>query len=402
MKLLFQLFFIAALVVGCAAQPVSSPTPIGTSGSPGATSQMTMPAEDARTLIPPTPRWEDDFLIAYIKYVEDLQYSSGNELYIIDSRGGHQINVFEGLSGIRAWGFSWSPTGEWLLFGEYDRISEEVDTNHQSLHFNLWVVRSDGTQRHKLMSRAALSWINWAKHQDLFLIHCAFSQGDSEICLVNPENGEITKTGNIGTNAQFSIDGSKYAFIRNQKEIFVANTSDHKADLLFSAAGDIPGFSWTQDQASIITAVENQPGCEDKKNGSTTILEIVLSTKELKALPEVKWSLSRFNFDLAPGEDYLLSSWYLCGEDAGLLYGVVGLRTDHITWPLPNYANYEWTNDGKFLIQEQWGNGHRYFLDPLTGQLVGSFEPPFLESLLTAEDRKQNVNIFWSIQPTIK
>jgi hypothetical protein len=95
------------------------------------------------------PRWEDDFLIAYIKYVEDLQYSSGNELYIIDARGDHQINVFDGLSRIRAWGFSWSPSGEWLLFGEYNRISDQPATHDEHLHFNLWPVRSDGTQRHK-------------------------------------------------------------------------------------------------------------------------------------------------------------------------------------------------------------------------------------------------------------
>ncbi len=402
MKLHFRFFFIAALVVGCTPQLVLSPRSTATSSSPSETPQITVPIENSGTLVAPTPIWDDDFLIAYIKYVEDLQYSGGNELYIINSTRNHQINVFEGLSGTRAWGFSWSPSGEWLLFGEYDQVSQQGETNEQSLHFNLWAVRSNGTQRHKVMRRAAHSSINWAKNKDLFLIHCSFSQGDSEICIVNPENGQIIKTGNIGRNAQFSPDGRKYAYIQSQKEIFIANTSDHKADLLFLASGDIPGFSWTQDQASIITAVENRSGCGDKKDGSTTILQVKLSTKETKALREIEWSLSRFKFELAPSEDHLLSSWYLCGENVDILHGVIGIRNDHIMWPLHNFANYEWTNDGKFLIQEEWGTGHRYFLDPLTGQLVGSFEPPFLQSLLTAEDRQHNVNIFWSIQPTIK
>lgn len=323
-----------------------------------------------------------------------------NALYIINTAGRKKINVFDGLPGVRGSYFSWSPKGSWLLFSEYDQeiISRTTDdTNTELLPYNLWIVRPNGTERHLLATVKDGLSINWALNEEKFFFNCAFAQSDLGICVVYLKSGEIVFTGNIGQSPQPSPDGKRYAFIKDEKEIYITSESVPTIERIFSTeTGIIPGFSWSKDQQSIITAVVNRFGCGNILDGSTTFFKVNLVSREVQVLRNVKWSV--YGWKLSPDQNFLLTSWLLCVGNAYDLGGVIGLTNDLITWELDRWTDYEWAQDSKYLIGIDLFSGQHYLSDPATGKHLGTFGPVFLDSLLNEDERSQFF-IQWVPQP---
>ena len=397
------LLILLSLLIGCVpgnTQIIS--TSVHISVSPTQETQLPKLTETASVLKPttttvsPTPVWSNNLLVAYIKDSIDPDYQDDNALYISDSKGQNQINIFNGLSGKRGGDFSWSPSGNWLLFSEYESEPNQNNTN-TTTPYNLWTVRSDRTQRRKLLVTDGYYPVRWAKNKDIFLINCDIGIGDLEICIVNPENGEIIKTGNVGTDPKFSPDGKKYAFIHGDKEIYIADTNQEVKYQIFSTEDQLHDFSWTNDGAAIITAIIHRQGCGNKNDGSSTIIKVDMATRQVSILRELNWSF--YEVDLSPDQHYILSNWHLCVGNTYNLAGVIGLDNDLVTWPLHNFTSYEWSYDGKYLLANYYFFGDRYFIDPITGNYVGEFKPPFLDSLLPADNSYAS---YWVAQPVVK
>jgi hypothetical protein len=358
-----------------------------------------LPSPSQSPIPTPTPIWGSNFLIAYIKDSIDPSYPDDNSLYIISSKGDNKINVFKGLSGLRGWSFSWSPSGSWLTFEELNRSYKEDNTKPQYTPGNLWVVRSNGTNRRKLFTFNDWYSIQWAIDKDIIITKCSTTSGDTELCIIDPINGVIGRTRNFGSDPKFSSDGNEYAYIQNGKALYVANSINHTNHRIFSTSGNISDYSWTTDQKSIIAAIVNREGCGNELDGSTSIILISIQSKSVIVLREIQWSIS--NFKLSPDQRYLLTNWWLCVGNSYGLDGVIGLRDELITWPLRNLVSHVWSNDGKYLIETDWATGARIFLDPSTGNYVAPFDPPFIGTLLTDQERKDYVNIYWVPQSIV-
>jgi len=406
MRIKIILSCLVLLLVGCARKsshpadsyfPTLTPTSTHQPTTPSMTASVIALATETpaptKTLVTPTPIWDDKVLIAYIKDTNDPNYQNDNSVYIVDSKGQNQVNVFAGITGIRGLDLSWSPSGRWLLFSEYEKTTKPTDLISRS--FNLWAVRADGTNRRKLIPINQWNSINWAQTQDIFLLNCDVRDGETEICIVNPETGVVIRTGHVGSKPQFSPDNKSYAYLENNN-IYLVNSSNQNGQRLFSTVGKISGYAWTKDQTSIITAVVNQPGCGNDQDGSSTIIEISITTKEFKVLREIKWSI--YKLDLSPDQNYILSSWFLCTGNAYELDGVIGIQDNLVAWPFNRFVDYQWNSDGKFIIGEDISGSHS-LIDPLTGNYPGEINPPVLNSLLTDQERKSNVGIFWVAQP---
>jgi hypothetical protein len=367
--------------------------------STGLTQTAPPPIQPSEVITPTQVFWNEDTFIAYIKYSPgDMVHD--NALYIIDTAGRKKINVFDGLSGVRGSYFSWSPHGSWLLFSEYDQeiISESTDdTNIELLPFNLWIVRPNGTDRHLLATVKGELSIKWSLNEEKFFFNCASAQSDLEICVVYPKSGKIVITGNIGQSPQPSPDGKRYAYLKDEKEIYITSESDPTIERVFSTEmGEIPGYSWSKDQQSIITAVVNRFGCGNILDGSTTFFKVNLVSREVQVLRNVKWSV--YGWKLSPDQNFLLTSWLLCVGNAYDLGGVIGLTNDLITWELDRWTDYEWAQDSKYLIGIDLFSGQHYLSDPATGKHLGTFGPVFLDSLLNEHERSQFF-IQWVPQP---
>lgn len=398
------LLILLSFVIGCVPSTLQiTPTSSSISNSPTRTTQLPKPTETPFVLMPtstvvsPNRIWRDDSLVAYIKDSIDPNYQADNALYVIDSSGRNQINVFDGLTGKRGGDFSWSPSGNWLLFSEYESESSQNNPKITSSPYNLWAVRPDGTQRRKLLVTDGYYSVRWAKNKDIFLINCEIGVGDLEICIVNPENGEIIKTGNIGTDPKFSPDGKKYAFIQGDKEIYIADINQEARYQMFSTEDQLHDFSWTNNGEAIITAVIHRQGCGNKNDGSSTIIKVEIATRLVRTLRELKWSFYEVN--LSPDQHYILSNWHLCVGNTYNLAGVIGLDNDLVTWPLHNFTSYEWSYDGKYLLANYYFFGEQFFVDPITGNYVAEFKPPFLDSLLPVDN---SYGIYWLAQPFVK
>lgn len=364
--------------------------------TPLPTQTAALTPETSELALPTQVSWDPDIHIAYIKKSLDEAYHD-NALYIINSEG-NQINVFDGLPGVRGSYFSWSTNGSWLLFSEYDQevfYLLEDDTDTRPRPFTLWIVRPDGTERHRLVIIDHESSINWSSDEKKFLVNCPVSQSDLGICIVFSDSGEVITTEHIGNSPQFSPDGQRYAFIKDDKEIYIVSHNGSTLYRVFSTeTGRIPGYSWSADQGSIITAVVNKPGCGNELDGATTFLLVNIISQEIQILRDVKWSINGWN--LSPDQNNLLTSWWLCVGNAYDLDGVIGLNSDLITWPLDRFVMYEWTQDGIYMIGTDWISGQKHFIDPTTGKYLRAFGANFLDTLL---NESPDITIQWEAQP---
>lgn len=343
--------------------------------------------------------WDGNNYFAYIKNSHDDSVHD-NGLYIANTTGISIINVFDGLPGLRGAFFSWSPKGSWLVFSEYDQ--EKIDhttlkTNFEPLSKNLWIVKPNGSERHFLTTIKNELSIHWSSDEEKFFFNCSIGQSDNGICVVYPKSGETVFTGNFGLSPQPSPDGKVYAFIKDEREIYISVEGDSDVDLIFSSeTGNIPGYSWSNDQRFIITAVVNKFGCGNLLDGSTTFLRVNVDNLEVEVLRIVNWSI--YGWDLSLDQNLLLTNWFLCVGNAYGLDGVIGLNNDLITWNLDRWTDHEWTQDGRYLIGKDIFSGQLSFIDPSTGKKIGFLNPFFLNSLLT-EDEKSLFFIQWIPQP---
>lgn len=403
-----------AFLLGCTPKPVPSITPTLTRPLATPTFKATIPVtmKETPTEVWPTPVWNDENgLIAYHKYTLDYDYLKDRSIYITDSKGQHKVNVLAGLAGDGG-DYSWSPSGNWLVFNEYEitatptnlpddaTMEEQINAAKDEMlrSSTLWAIRSDGTDRHKLMTVNKRQSVIWAQNQDRFFFNCVGSDKESELCISDPETDKIIKTGHIGANPQFSPDGENYAYLANERKLYIVDTDTQISRLLLApSSGYIGGFAWKKDQKSILAEVVKKDGCGNNLDGDSSIVEINVETKAVKTIRNVKWSFG--GFKLSPDEKYILSRWWLCVGNAYEMDGVIGLDDNHVTWPIQDqFTFHQWTSDGKYLISSEIGTGYRYLVNPLTGNHVSEIAPPFIDAFLTDDERKHGVYIYWTPQ----
>jgi TolB protein len=170
------------------------------------------------------------------------------DVFVMEVDGSHIVTVAGDPTGPEFDG-AWSPDGQWIVYRDSTRGINRND--------EIYVVRSDGTDRRNITRHPANDWgPDWSPDGSTIVLNSDRDGGVLGGYLVNPDGSNLRR---IDVDVwveypSFSPDGAKIAFagaIGSNYEIFVADLASGAVQQLTDSPGSDGWPAWSPDGSTI-------------------------------------------------------------------------------------------------------------------------------------------------------
>jgi hypothetical protein len=318
--------------------------------------------------------------------------SFDDHIYVRPFDGTSEVDVTEGLTD-RIGAFSWSPTGEWIVFTSSRAEDGGPDPSRAGSPAQLWSVRADGSDRRPLLVTHGLLSVHWSMDGRSLVSNCLVEGDPLRICIVDIDSGTVATTPHLGEAPQISPDGLHYAWYDEERVLWVADTLSHTPRILLGPSSEwFRGFSWSHDAAAILTS-ETVVELEDEGintgfpcAGSSTFVRIDIASGERQSLGTIPLPVTDWEGTSADDRLALVSA-PRCQGNVYTFHGIASVDGESVSWPITedSWAFISWAPDDLHLLQWQPLYRRLLVVEPITGTESEVPDPTWISEILSRE-----------------